>query len=228
MMKSKIYTILRVGVKVSKIYLCSPKEYQGVDSLPMIKFNLITEDLDLSWCDTILFSSKQAVVYADKLNSNWKNKKIIAVGPATKKKAQDLGATDVYYPKEYYGSTLAKDVIKYFNDRKILYIRPKIISFDSKTFLSNYGIDIKEQIIYETKCKVYKNINLEPKSVIIFTSPSTIECFLKNFEWNESFKAVVIGKTTKKGLLKGMKYYVANEPTIAACVEKAKEIAKNW
>ena len=209
---------------MSKIYLCSPKVFEGTTPLPMIEFKLIASKLDLSWCDTILFSSKQAVLFADELNKEWKNKNIVAVGPATKEMAIKLGASDVYYPKEYYGEVLAKDILKYFKDRKILYIRPKVVSFDSYKYLKKEGVDVKEAIIYETLCKSYKDIKLEKNSTIIFTSPSTIDCFFKNFEWNDSFKAVVIGKKTLNNLPNNINVAIADTQTIKSCIKKAKSL----
>ena len=209
---------------MSNIYLCSPKRHKDTISLPMIEFKLKAKELDLKWCDAILFTSKQAIVFADKLNSSWKDKKIIAVGPATKEMAIKLGAKDVYYPKEYYGEVLANDILKYFSNKKILYIRPKVVSFDSYNFLKRHNIDIKEAIIYETVCKEYKSKVLEKNSIIIFTSPSTINCFFKSFKWDNSFIAVVIGKSTLKNLPKGVKAVVADTPTIDSCIKKAKSV----
>ena len=209
----------------TKIYLCSPKEYKGVTPLPMIEFKKVASSLELEEFDTLLFSSKQAVIFTNELNPAWREKFIIAVGPATKKKALELGAKEIYYPKEFYGETLAKDIIAKFQNKKILYPRPNVVSFDHKAYLEKYGINIQEKIIYQTLCKSYSNINLEKNATIIFTSPSTIECFFKNFKWDSSFKAVVIGKTTLKNIPKEVtKVFVAKEPTIEACVQKAKEI----
>ena len=210
---------------MSKIYLCSPKKYSGTTALPMIEFEQIASEIkELEWCDSVLFSSKQAVVFADKIDSRWREKDIVAVGPATKDMAIKLGAKSVYYPKEYYGEVLARDIVELFSNKKILYIRPKVVSFDSYSYLKKHNIDIKEAIIYQTKCKEQKGVELEKNSIIIFTSPSTIECFFKSFEWDSSFRAVVIGKATLKHLSSDIKAYVASEATIASCVEKAREI----
>jgi uroporphyrinogen-III synthase len=191
----------------------------------MIEFEPTSSSLDLSWCDTILFSSKQAVKFANSLNKQWSTKDIVAVGPATKDMAIKLGAKSVYYPKEYYGEVLANDILKYFSDKKILYIRPEVVSFDSYSYLKKHGINIKEAIVYKTKCKSYSGVKLQQNSTIIFTSPSTIKCFFESFEWDSSYKAVVIGKATLKHLPEGVEAYVAKEATIASCVEKAKEIS---
>ncbi len=148
----------------------------------------------------------------------------MAVGSATAKTAKEYGAKNIYHPAKFYGKELASDILEKFSDRKILYIRPKVVSFDSKSFLQSHGIDISEEIIYETNCVEYKDKVLEENSIIIFTSPSTIECFFKSFKWQESFKAVVIGKSTLKNLPEGINAYVADEATINACILKAKTI----
>ncbi|HHD78971.1 MAG TPA: uroporphyrinogen-III synthase [Epsilonproteobacteria bacterium] len=137
------------------------------------------------------------------------------------------GHADIRQKRRCNASQLAgsQDIIEKFHDKKILYLRPKEISFDSKAFLLKYNIYLEEQMIYETQCRVY-TANKKPKknAIIIFTSPSTIHCFFKNFDWDESYTAVVIGKSTKSHLPKTVYYVVANEPTIDACIHKAHEI----
>ncbi len=194
----------------------------------MIDFTVTAESIDFSQSDTLLFTSKQAVVTADNIDVSWKNYPCIAIGPATKKQIEDLGGKVIFYPRSFYGETLSADISQFFRDRKLLYLRPKEVSFDSKGFLQKEGILLQEQIIYETSCLKY---SLEEKpskdAIIIFTSPSTIHCFLKNFDWDESYTAVVIGKATKVYLPADAAYVVADTPLISSCIEKAKEIANS-
>ena len=207
------------------IYLLSPTPKEGTIALPMIDFTVTAQSIDFSHSDTLIFTSKQAVVTADKIDSSWKNYPCVAIGPATKKQIEDLGGKVIYYPKSFYGETLSQDIAQFFRDKKLLYLRPKEISFDSKGFLEKEGIVLQEQIIYETSCIKY-TVKEKPSkdAIIIFTSPSTIHCFLKNFVWDESYTAVVIGKATKVHLPENAEYVVADEPMIASCIEKAKEI----
>ncbi len=210
------------------IYLLSPTPKEGTIALPMINFTVIAKSIDFSYSDTLMFTSKQAVVTADKIDSSWKNYPCVAIGPATKKQIEDLGGKVIYYPKSFYGETLSQDIAQFFRDKKILYLRPQEISFDSKGFLEKEGIILQEQIIYETSCLQYTSEEKPSKNaVIIFTSPSTIHCFLKNFDWDESYTAVVIGKATKVHLPTGAAYVVADTPLISSCIEKAKEIANS-
>ena len=208
------------------IYLCSPKKVDNTIHLPMIKFNLLKNRIDYQNCDTLMFTSKQAVYYTNTLDRNWITYPVIAIGMATKKVVESLGGKVIYHPKKFYGKELAKGVLKYFQDRKILYIRPKIISFDSKKYLEDYSISIKEDIIYETNCIKYSNKEIAKNAIIVFTSPSTIDCFFKSFNWDSSFTAVVIGKSTLKNLPSNIDIdtRVADMPTIESCIEKAKTI----
>jgi len=210
---------------MSDIYLLSPKVFEGTVSLPMIEFETVADSLSLDGIDTLMFTSKEAVKRAESIDPRWKELDSIAIGGATKKQIEELGGRVVYHPSEFYGEVLAKDIVERFSKRHILYLRPKKISFDSKSYLAKHDIELKEQIIYETKCKSYEISDKPPKeSIIIFTSPSTIECFLRNFEWDSSYKAVVIGKATKVHLPPNATYFVASKPLISSCVQKAKQI----
>ena len=210
------------------IYLLSPLKKEGVVSLPMISFELVANKIDFCVCDTLMFTSKQAVVSANTIDKSWKKFPCIAIGGATKKKIEELGGEVIYYPKKFYGEILAKDIQAFFSDRKLLYLRPKVVSFDSKAYLEKVGVVLEEQIIYETSCVKYTT-EQQPKrnATIIFTSPSTIECFFKQFIWDESYTAILIGNATKAHLPKMCRYVIADEPLIDSCIKKAKEIEKN-
>ncbi len=204
------------------IYLLSPTPKEGVLSLPMIEFSQIAQDINFSICDTLMFTSKQAVLTINNIDKRWKNIPSIAIGRATKTQIEQLGGEVIYQPKHFYGEELAKDIEIFFANRKILYIRPKTISFDSKAYLMKKNILLNEKIIYETNCIKYNIDSKPPKSsIIIFTSPSTIKCFLENFEWSDSYMAIVIGNATKVHLPPNSKYLVADEPLISSCIKKA-------
>jgi uroporphyrinogen-III synthase len=212
----------------SIIYLLSPLKKEGTFSLPMIQFSLIDTPIEFYNCDTLMFTSKQAVVSVDKIDKSWKNYPSVAIGKATKEKIEELGGTVIYTPKEFYGEALSKDIQKKFSDKKLLYLRPKVVSFDSKAYLSKVGIPLQEQVIYETSCLKYsKEDRPKENATIIFTSPSTINCFFKNFEWDSSYIAILIGKATHAHLPKECSFEVADEPLIDSCIKKALEIQKN-
>jgi uroporphyrinogen-III synthase len=207
------------------IYLLSPLIKEDTLSLPMIQFNIVTDNIDFSSCDTLMFTSKQAVKSADMINPDWKKFPCLAIGSATAKQIKTLGGEVLYQPKRFYGKSLSEDIIDKFKENRILYLRPKEVSFDSKSFLEASGIILQEQVIYETTCIQYMQKDKPLKNaIIIFTSPSTIHCFFKSFEWDDSYTAIVIGEATKEHLPSNIYYKVSNEATIDACIEKAKEI----
>ncbi len=82
------------------IYLLSPSQYPDTIHMPMIKFDITAEKLDLSHCDTLMFSSKQAVKSANGIDKSWKEIPSIAIGGATKKQIEDLGGEVIYHPKD--------------------------------------------------------------------------------------------------------------------------------
>jgi uroporphyrinogen-III synthase len=212
----------------SIIYLLSPLEKEGTFSLPMISFALVAKSIEFQNCDTLMFTSKQAVVSANSIDNRWKNYPCLAIGKATKSKIEKLGGEVIYAPKSFYGEILAKDIKEKFSNRKILYLRPKEVSFDSKAYLEEQGIKLQEQIIYETSCVNYsKNEQPKENAIIIFTSPSTIKCFFDNFEWNRSYTAILIGHATKQHLPQECQFIVADEPLINSCIKKAVEIREN-
>ena len=208
-----------------EIYLLSPVVYEDTISLPMIQFSLTVSALELSSCDLLMFTSKQAVKSAEALNPKWKEIACLSIGSATTKQIEALGGRVVYQPTSFYGKVLSEDIVLKFRDKHIVYLRPKEVSFDSKTFLASKGVTLDEKIIYETTCQMYTESEKPKKNaIIIFTSPSTIHCFLKKFQWDNSYTAVVIGEATKEHLPQNVRYEVADEPTIDACVSKAKHI----
>lgn len=211
-----------------EIYLLSPSIQEGVNALPIITFSMTARQIDFANYDTLIFTSKQAVVYADRIDKKWKEYPCIAVGPATAKQIRALGGEVIFEPKNFYGEVLAADIAVFFKERKLLYLRPKIVSFDSKSFLEQKEIVIGEQIIYETSCIKYsKEKTPQKEAIIIFTSPSSIACFLESFEWDPSYTAVVIGEATLKHLPVNADYAIADEPLIDSCIKKAKELQKN-
>ena len=217
---------MRSQTVISPIYLTSPLSRPGTHPLPMIEFSLVADHLELENCDILMFTSKQAVISAERIDSAWKRLPAVAIGPATEKQIQKLGGTVLYRPKEYYGATLARDLIEKFRRRRILYLRPRQVSFDSRSYLAKSGIELREQIIYETSCRHYAPEEAPPPgAVIVFTSPSTIHCFLENFPWRPDYHAVVIGRATLQHLPEGAKSKVASEPTIDASLATARRLA---
>ncbi len=207
------------------IYLLSPIAVKDTIHLPMITFRILAVDIDFSEYDLLMFTSKQAVQSIEQINTDWKTVPCLAIGESTAKRIMSLGGKVVHQPQNFYGQSLSQDIVTLFKSKKILYLRPKEVSFDSRVYLATQDIVLGEQIIYETSCRSYTGAKKPSKhAIIIFTSPSTIRCFFKNFDWDESYTAVVIGEATKKHLPAYVCVEVASSPHIEACIAKAKEV----
>jgi uroporphyrinogen-III synthase len=193
----------------------------------MLYFKSVKDSICLEGVEYLLFTSKQAVKATEVITSEWKKTPSIVIGTKTAETVKALGGKVAYMASSAYGEVLVEEIVKRYRDRQILYLRPQEVSTDIKVQLALKGVEIKEEIIYKSECHYYgKNMQPERGAVIIFTSPLTLYCFLKQFSWDESYKAVAIGKQTVSHFPDYFKSFIAKEPTIEAAIVKAKEIQK--
>jgi uroporphyrinogen-III synthase len=88
--------------------------------------------------------------------------------------------------------------------------------------LKENGIVLDELVAYKTSCKKSTKV-LEDNSIFIFTSPSSVECFFNQYSWKDSYKAIVIGKTTAVYLPKEVEYTISSTTSVDECVNLAKQ-----
>lgn len=208
------------------IYILSDKKVNGATNLPTLQINFIKQNINFSFYDALIFTSKNAL-YAlnDLYDDSWKTIPAYAIAPKTASIVEDFGGDLKFTGVTNHGDLFAKELIPLLQDKKVLYLRgSKVVSSLVET-LNNNGIVCDETIVYESTCKLYKNKPLLKKySIFIFSSPSTIECFLKNFQWDSSFKAVSIGKTTAKYFPSYIDFTIADTTSLEACIKKAQEL----
>jgi len=123
--------------------------------------------------------------------------------------------------KTNHGDQFALELIPLLKNKKILYPRGDKIVSKLPQILKQNNIQCDEIIVYNTKCKQKINKIPEKNSIIIFSSPSTIKCFLNNFKWDSSYKAISIGKTTAKYFPDFIKPIISDNTSLASCVQKA-------
>ncbi len=210
------------------IYILSEKETQWAKNLPMIKIEPTKIEIAYTNYDALIFTSKNAIVSLNKFDSRWKAKPLYAIAPQTAKTALNLGGKVRFVGKTKHGDEFAYELIDQLKGKKALYIRGDRSVSDITNILNTNGVICDEAIVYRTLCVEYKEKILLPKdSVIIFSSPSTIECFFKNATWDESYKAISIGHTTKKYFPDHIKPIIAKTTSLESCVEAALELNKN-
>lgn len=206
------------------IYILSDKKVKWAKNLPMIEIKLIEQEIDFSSYDALVFTSKNAVYSIDKINKAWREKPSYTIAPQTAKIIKELKGKLKFVGKEKHGDEFALELIKKFKHQKILYIRGSVAVSDLVNILNSNQIVCEELVVYETVCKEYANkIKIPKNSTVIFSSPSTIKCFLQNASWDESFKAICIGHTTAKYFPSYITPIIADTTSLESCVKKAIE-----
>lgn len=211
---------------MKNIYLLSKdtKEYENVKYLTIFDIINISFDIDFSKYDALIFTSKNAI-YSLENNTSWKDVPSYAIAPKTAQILKQYNSNLKYTGKSGHGDDFAKELIPIVKNKKLLYIRAKKVVSNLVNILNENNILCDELISYETSCKYYEQKE-KPliNSIIIFTSPSTIKCFLNNFTWDDSYIAVCIGKTTSKYLPKEIKYYISEKTSIESCISLANSL----
>lgn len=207
------------------IYILSDKKVKWAKNLPVFDIQPIKQDVDFSNYDALLFTSKNAIYSIDSFDKTWKKKPAYVIAPETAKIVRHLKGRLHFVGKEKHGDKFALEIVKKFKHQKILYIRGSEVVSDLINILNTNDIVCDELIVYKTVCKQFnKKIKLPENSTIIFSSPSTIECFFKNISWDESFKAVSIGNTTAKYFPKNITPVISDTTSLESCVKKAIEL----
>lgn len=209
------------------IYTLGNKKTKWAKNLPMIETVTTPKEIDFSLYDALIFTSGNAITSLDSFDSSWKKIPVYTIAAQSAKTAKELGANVRFVGKKKHGDEFAYELVDELRGKKALYIRGSKTVSSITEILNSAGVECDEEIVYESRCIKYdKEIKLPKNSIIIFSSPSTIECFLKNVKWQDSFKAISIGNTTLKHFPPEIKAVVSDNTSIEACVRKAIEISK--
>ncbi len=193
-------------------------------NLPQIKTTCRDVVLDLGAYDALVFSSKNGVRAMDGISKKWREIPSYAIGKQTAKEIQSLDGDVAFTSSSAYGDEFAGELVELLRGKRVLFLRAKTILSCVEEILRSEGIDVVSEVIYETTCRDKTDISISKNSVLIFTSPSTINCFFENYEWDESFQAVCIGTTTAKAMPKLIPLHVSKTQTIEGCVELAESL----
>ena len=208
---------------MSKIYLLNNLKYEGIENLEVFGIENIESDIDLSKYDALVFTSKNAVYSIDSFNKEWKKIPAYSIAEKTSNVIIEHNGNLVFTGLSSHGNEFAEELIQVLKNKKVLYIKALKTVSNIVGILKENSIDLDELIAYKTSCLETKKI-LENNSIFIFTSPSSVECFFKNYKWDDSYKAIVIGKTTADYLPKNINYIVSNKTSIDECIKLAKQL----
>jgi len=211
---------------MNDIYLLNDMSVDGVKNIPLLGIRFLPKQINILEYDALVFTSKNAAYALDSFNDTWKNVPCFVIAQKTAKIIEALGGSIAYVGNSGHGNEFASELIPVLKNKRVLYLRAKKVVSNLFSLLKEAHINVDEAIIYETACNKIKNLEVPKKgSVIIFSSPSTIECFFENFSWDSSYKAVVIGQTTAQYLPKHVPYVVSKSTSIEECIALAKEEA---
>ena len=218
------YTNLVKGLKNynKNIYILSNKTVQYAKNLPMIDTIPLDIKIDCEQYDALIFTSKTAIKYLDNISDSWKNIPSYVIAPQTAKFLNDLNGTLTFTGSEKHGDEFANEIIPLLQNKKVLYVGGDKTVSNFINILNNNNIQCDYKTIYKTILHKYpEKIKLPKNSIIIFSSPSTIESFFQNASWDTSYKAISIGKTTARYLPKDIQPIVSDITSLRGCVQLA-------
>ena len=208
-----------------KIYILSDIKVNNAINLPMFDIKYLNQEIDLESYDALVFTSKNAIKALDTMNKTWKNMPSYVIAPQTAKILIYLGGKLAYLGKKHNGDEFASEIKEKLYGKKVLYVCGTKIVSKLVSILNDINITCDSLAIYDITCKDYqKKVNLPKESIIIFSSPSTIDCFLENVTWDDSFRAISIGKTTSQYFPEHITPIISDSTSLEACVHKALEL----
>ena len=213
------------------IYLIgSGAKFKGIETLVLneIKFSEIS--VNLADFSALVITSKNAVeaMRFNRISPN-KNLKIFAIGEASARAAREFGFCEIYVSQNAHGDAFAREISGVLAGKKTLFLRAGKTASSVAEILRDAGVDLTQIVAYENVYKPDTNLLKPPKgSVLIFTAPSAVRNFARNFSWQtsntERYKCVAIGETTAKELVKFCEPVVCAEQSVNACVSLAKTL----
>ncbi len=206
------------------IYLLGDKEVPPAITLQMIEIKYIDSFVDVKRYDALIFTSKNGAIGIDKITKEWLSLPSYTIAQQTANTIKELGGNLAFVGRKNHGNEFANELISLLQNKKVLYIRGKEVVSDAISILKSNDIICDELIVYETICKKYEGKPTLPKdSIIIFSSPSTLKCFLKNYDWETNYTAIAIGHTTAKYFPPYITPLISEETSLESCVKKALE-----
>lgn len=211
---------------MSPIYILNDMQIEGIRNIPLLGIRFLPQEINLLKYDALIFTSKNAVYALDSFNSQWKEIPSFVIARKTAKIVEELNGKIGFVGNSGHGNEFAEELIPQLTGKRVLYLKAKKVVSNLGTLLKKANIQIDEKVIYETACNTLERKEIpEKNSVIIFSSPSTIECFFDNFSWDKSYTAVAIGHTTAQYLPKDVSYVISKSTSIEDCIALAQEYA---
>ncbi|RBQ26717.1 MULTISPECIES: uroporphyrinogen-III synthase [Arcobacteraceae] len=206
---------------MKKIYLLNDQKFDNIENLEVFEIEYLKFDIDVKQYNALVFTSKNAILSLDKNNKEWIDIPSYVIAQKTANVAKRFNSNIAFIGSSGHGNDFAYELIPYLKNKKVLYIKALKTVSNLPNILRENSINVDEIVAYRTTCNKKEPILLEENSTIIFTSPSSVECFFKKYSWHSSFKAIVIGKTTALYLPKNIDYQISVSTSVEECVKLA-------
>lgn len=209
------------------IYLISKTPYAGVIHIPILTISFLQPSIDFDRYQGLILTSKQALLALNQYTFSWEKFQCICVSEGTAEAARQSGAVNVE-AADGYGASIPALLQTKEEKGKWLYVRPKVIASDWIERARNEGFEIDEAIVYETTCNdEARDYAIEKDAVLVFTSPSSIDCFCASYPIHSTYSIVAIGKTTRAAFKNAKEVHVSPQTSVASAIELARKIAQD-
>lgn len=204
------------------IYLVSHTTNSRAKHLKVCEIKFSKFDANLSCFDALVITSKNSVKALKFNNINLENLKVFSIGDGSTKEAYSFGFKDIYTAKNSHGIEFAYEIAPMLKKHKTLFLRAKETVSNVGEILEKSGVNLTQIIAYENSfLNLDKNLKPPFGSILIFTSPSNVDGFLKNFEINDGYKLVAIGKETAKKLKNYQNLVISDKQNVDECINLA-------
>jgi len=199
------------------VYLFSTSKHSKTTNINSLSIKFFKPSFIVENYDYFIITSKQ-------ISEIFKSFNVLASLPAlcvSQKSAEAYEQIDgkILNIGSGYGDNLERIIKEYPKERRWLYLRAKVVASNFVQRCKDDGYNIEEEVIYESSCSdEILNVKVEKNATLIFTSPSSVECFLKKNTISTEHKVIVIGKTTAKKLPISIDYIESELKTIESCV----------
>jgi len=202
------------------IYLFSISSHPDAIHVNSLEIIFFKPDIDFSQYDAFIITSKQASKALQQYNTQeYLHIPALCISKQSAKSYEALGG-DILAVGQGYGDRLIPLIQSYPKSYRWLYLRAEVVASDFTQKLRGSGYNIDEKIVYMSKCsQKILDVQIVDDSILIFTSPSSVACYLKTHTISQNHTVIVIGETTAKALPHEIKYTVAKTPTIQGCFE---------
>lgn len=204
------------------IYLFSLSSHPDAIHINSLDITFFKPEIDFSKYDYLIITSKQASKALQQYDKKeYVDKPALCVSKQSAKSYEVLGGQILAVGKGY-GDNLGEYINSFAKETRWLYLRAKTVASDFTVTSRQKGYLIDEAVVYESSCssEIY-SVSPKENAIVIFTSPSSLQCFLQTHILSADMSVIVIGKTTAKALPKGVKYYISDKTTIQSCMELA-------